>query len=307
MPQCLAGLCSNARLNAPAMLEIAILTPHDVDPLTESIWRDRLQVLSAALPQHGLRVTALPWSTEQNLCAFDAVLPLLAWGYHCEGERWLAQLARWHAMGVRLQNSVEVLQANSDKRYLAQLEQRGVAIAPSVFTDNPSLAVLEACLSRWQCEELVVKPTISAGAFHTLRLNRAQIAQYQAPKLACDWIVQPFLSAIAEAGEWSLIYFNKRFSHAVCKMPRSGEFRVQEGFGGQTRADTPAPEFFACAENVLAQMPDLLYARVDLTRYGNTVVLMELEAIEPDLFLGYDSQAAARFAVALREFAQAPR
>lgn len=287
------------------MLEIAILTPHDVDAQTESVWQDRLQLLRAPMHDHGMHVTPLPWSTTLDLSRFDAVLPLLAWGYHREGERWLAQLAAWEQAGVKLQNSVAVLRANSDKRYLAELEQRGVAIAPSVFTSTPERALLEACLIRWRCEELVVKPTISAGAFHTQRLSRAQIEQFQAPELACEWIVQPFLSAIAEAGEWSLIYFNKRFSHAVCKMPRAGEFRVQEGFGGLTRADTPAPAFFTSAEKVLANMPELLYARVDLTQYKDQVVLMELEAIEPDFFLGYDPHAAGRFAIALRDLAQA--
>jgi glutathione synthase/RimK-type ligase-like ATP-grasp enzyme len=287
------------------MVEIALLTPHDIDSQTESAWLERLDGLIAPLRARGLSVTHLPWTTEQELRHFAVVLPLLAWGYHRDGERWLSQLERWTQSGVALRNSAAVLQANSDKRYLAQLERLGVAIAPSVFTKAPDSALLQDCLTRWQCEELVIKPTISAGAFHTLRLTRAAIASFQAPALSCEWIVQPFLPAIADAGEWSLIYFNKRFSHAVCKMPCKGEFRVQEGFGGTTRAESPHPALLACAEAALAAMPDLLYARVDLTHYQDQVVLMELEAIEPDLFLKFDPGAATRFAEAVWDSAHA--
>ena len=287
------------------MLEIALLTPHNVDSQTETAWQERLHQLTEPMQARGLKVTHLPWSTEQDLTGFAAVLPLLAWGYHRESERWLAQLQRWTDTGVKLRNSNAVLRANSDKRYLAELEQKGVAIAPSLFTSALDVALLHACLQRWQCEELVIKPTISAGAFHTQRLTRAELSQFQAPELGCEWIVQAFLPAIAEAGEWSLIYFNKRFSHAVCKTPRAGEFRVQEGFGGSTRADTPSAAFFASAASILAAMPDLLYARVDLTLYQNQVVLMELEAIEPDLFLRFDPDAASRFAQAVWEIAHA--
>lgn len=286
---------------APAMSEIVILTPHDIDSQTEASWRDRLQRVTEPLRNHGFTVHSFPWSTSQDLHSFAAVLPLLAWGYHRESARWLAQLDHWTRTGVKLLNSAAVLRANSDKRYLAHFEHQGVAIVPSSFHDKLSRDLLLAALKRWQCAELVIKPTISAGAFHTQRLTAAQLDAFEVADLACGWIVQPYLPEIAESGEWSLIYFNKRFSHAVWKRPCAGEFRVQEGFGGNTQPGTPTQAFFAAADAVLAAIPEVLYARVDLTMFRNQVVLMELEAIEPDLFLGYDAEASPRFAQALWE------
>jgi hypothetical protein len=114
-------------------------------------------------------------------------------------------------------------------------------------------------------------------------------------------MIQPFMANVLEGGEPSLLYFNGRFSHAVRKVPRPGDFRVQPEYDGILTPYDPAPDERAAAEAALAAAGEpLLYARVDLVRdLAGRPVLMELEAVEPDLFLEYDPGAPARFAEAV--------
>jgi len=113
-------------------------------------------------------------------------------------------------------------------------------------------------------------------------------------------MVQPFVHSIAEAGEVSMIYFGGVFSHAICKRPAAGDYRVQDLYGGTVHAHTPTAAERRLAEAVLAQAPAATtYARVDLVSHEGRPALMELEAIEPELFLGATPDAAANFAAEL--------
>jgi glutathione synthase/RimK-type ligase-like ATP-grasp enzyme len=114
-------------------------------------------------------------------------------------------------------------------------------------------------------------------------------------------IVQPFLPAVGEEGEWSLFYFGGQFSHAVIKVARTGDFRVQPQFGGRVRQVMPSPETFDAAQAVLRAVDqDLVYARIDLIRcLDGDLRLMELELIEPNLFLEHAPDHGAAFADAI--------
>jgi glutathione synthase/RimK-type ligase-like ATP-grasp enzyme len=302
----LPRLFFNHNTESTPMSHIAILTPDHVDPQTESAWQQRFEMLQNALQAQDLRVDAVPWTTPLALTDYALVLPLLAWGYHRDPALWRAQLARWQAGGVRLQNSALVLAQNFDKRYLATLAGRGVTIVPTRFSEQLSTQDLDAAAQEFGATALVIKPTISAGAFQTLRWYPAQqdsasvLRTALAPSGPC--LLQPYLQSVADFGEVSLIYFSGQFSHAVIKRPQSGDFRVQTGFGGQTTAYAAAPEFLSAGAKVLqAMQTDLLYARVDLLALADgQIALMELEATEPDLFLDYDAAAGARFAAAVR-------
>jgi glutathione synthase/RimK-type ligase-like ATP-grasp enzyme len=285
------------------MPNIAILTPDQVDPQTESAWQQRFAVLQKVLQAQDLQVDAAPWTTPRALTDYALVLPLLAWGYHRDPALWSTQLARWQASGVRLQNSARVLTQNFDKRYLATLAARGVTIVPTRFCQQLSAIDLDAAAQEFGAAPLVIKPTISAGAFQTVRWYPAQqdsaSVLQTAPSGPC--LLQPYLQSVADFGEVSLIYFAGQYSHAVLKRPQNGDFRVQTGFGGHTSAYTASAEFLKAGAKVLqAMQTDLLYARVDLLALADgQIALMELEATEPDLFLDYDVAAGARFAAAV--------
>ena len=113
-------------------------------------------------------------------------------------------------------------------------------------------------------------------------------------------MVQPLVDEVRETGEWSLLFYGGQFSHAVLKRPAAGDYRVQWEFGGSAVSAVAPAHLIAGAERVLAAAPgDLLYARVDGVERNGQLVLMELELIEPHLFLGWDERAAARLAAAV--------
>lgn len=113
-----------------------------------------------------------------------------------------------------------------------------------------------------------------------------------------DLLVQPFVPEVVSAGELSFVFLGKRFSHAVRKRPGHGDFRVQTEFGGSVERFTPCADFVAQAEGIAAALGDeWLYARIDCVARDGRLILMELEATEPSLFL--DAESAERFADAI--------
>lgn len=146
-----------------------------------------------------------------------------------------------------------------------------------------------------QSAEIVIKPVQSAGAWRTLRIDQANLAQAEQ-----DFLVQPFMPEIVTAGEWSLIFFDGQFSHALVKHAKHGDFRVQSDHGDTVlAADAPA---HVCAQvlkklKFLPRMP--YYARADGILRGDEFLLMELELLKPELFLELEAKAAPRFAAAI--------
>ena len=155
-------------------------------------------------------------------------------------------------------------------------------------------------------DDVVVKPAVSATAYGTHRVRRAEAAriawEMQQLPAATDFLVQPFLPEIEAAGEWSLVFFRGRFSHSVRKRPAGGDFRVQTEYGGSSVAERAPPAVVEAGAAVLRAVEGpWLYARVDGIETANGFLLMELEMLEPMLFFGIEPEAAARFATALSD------
>lgn len=225
-----------------------------------------------------------------------ATLALFAWGYHADPARWLAMLDAWPA-GNRLINPAALLRWNTTKTYLEALAAAGVPIVPSLFGDADAASV-SAAYDHFGVDELVVKPQVSAGSDRTVRVRRGNAVTPLA-----DAIIQPFLSAIGDEGELSLFYIGGNLSHAARKVAAAGDFRIQPQFGGViTRIDPPA-EAIAVAEQALAGLPEApCYARVDLLRLADGgLALIELEAIEPDLYPDLDDSVRHRLAAAVAD------
>lgn len=276
---------------------ISILVPAANGSYGGTRWPDVLARMVAPLEAAGMTVTAVDWTRDEDLTRFDLVLALLAWGYHRDGD-WAGQVARWQAAGVRLQNPPAVLRWNTDKAYLAAFEAKGAPVVPTLFVEKVTEAALHEAAAHFGTDRLVAKPRISASAFRTIRWAPGTPLD-GAPTDAA--MIQPFLPDVLDGGEPSLLYFGGRFSHAVRKRPQPGDFRVQPEYNGILAPYEPRPDELAAAEAALAAAGEpLLYARVDLVRdLAGRPVLMELEAVEPDLFLEYDSGAPARFADAV--------
>lgn len=252
----------------------------------------------------GANTQFIDWTKADDLGGFDLVTPLLAWGYPRDCPRWFALLDRLEARAVRVANPVKILRWNSDKAYLAKLDDAGIATVPSYVADAFSEADLAHTRSLFATDVIVAKPPISGGADGTYRLEAGN--PIPADVAGRRMILQPYLPTIASEGEFSLFYFGGVFSHAIIKHPANGDFRVQEQFGGFEEAiDPPAAASALAADAMEAAVringgAALAYARVDMLRDSDGIFrLMELELIEPSLFLKFAPDAGEAFARAL--------
>lgn len=280
----------------PFQPRVAILVPA---PDYYEKWQPAFARKAAALTGAGLIVEQRVWSDPGDLSGYDLILPLFAWGYQREVEAWYALLDRLEAEALPVANPVPVLRWNSDKAYLSELAAKGVAVVPTVEVaalDDVGLATARRELG---ADEVVIKPAISGGADGTHRIAAGHAIPVDA--LGQRRLVQPLMPGILTEGEFSLFFFAGKFSHAIVKRPAAGDFRVQEQFGGrETKWEaTPAAQALASAALVAAPSPPV-YARVDMVGDGaGKLHIMELELIEPSLFLHHAPDKGVAFGTAV--------
>jgi hypothetical protein len=231
---------------------------------------DRL--LRDALERRGGEVRAVAWDdAEVDWRSFDAIVIRSTWDYHKRVDEFRAWIDRMD--GLPLWNPPAVLRWNLHKSYLLDLQARGIEIVPTLFVAAG--------------QDFIVKPAVSATAFRTVR-----------HATDCDVLVQPFVPEVVTDGELSFVFLGRKFSHAVRKRPGSGDFRVQTEFGGSAEPFAPCADLIAQAERIANALgDDWLYARIDCVVRDGRLILMELEATEPSLFL--DAESAERFADAI--------
>ncbi|HEX6783992.1 MAG TPA: hypothetical protein VF098_04985 [Sphingomicrobium sp.] len=279
------------------MTRIAVLVP---DPDYPEPWRWTYDPQAKALQAVGADVEPIAWTGIGDVSAFDLILPLVAWGYHTDYPRWLALLDRAEAERWPMINPPELLRWNGDKAYLAELASLGVSTVPTLAVESCSDADLEQARREFGTDWLVIKPPVSASAMGTHRLGPSDDLPKDSARR--PMIVQPLLEEIGRTGEFSLMLFGGDYSHAVVKRPKSGDFRVQEYHGGVTTAcNAPPAGAIELAQQALAAAPArATYARVDIVPDdGGTLRIMELELIEPSLFLDQVPAASAAFSRAI--------
>lgn len=277
-------------------LRIALIT---CDSLPE-LFAEEVE-LPARFRARGVDVDVVSWSAPSiDWTGYDLCVIRSTWDYFERVDQFRAWLDRMERDQAPLQNSAALIRWNMDKLYLRELAERGVRTVPTRYFERGQRASIQDVLREPGWEEAVVKPTISGGAYRTsrVRLTDAAAAQSALDALVEDVgaLVQPFVSEIQTEGEWSLFYFGGRFSHAVIKVPDKADYRVQPQYGGRAHRVTPDPKMLEDAERIIQLAPEPpLYARVDGVRAGGEFLLMELEAIEPYLFLGCAPEATARY------------
>lgn len=277
-------------------MRIAFLVP---DPDYPEPWRWAFDVEAQALIDAGADVEPVSWTAAGELAGFDLVLPLVAWGYHLRYDQWLAFLDRVEAAGVPMLNPPALLRWSGDKAYLAELADSGVPTVPTLAVESCCDADLEEARRRFRSEWLVVKPPISASASGTHRLGAND--DLPADSRGRPMIIQPLIEEIGRTGEFSLMLFDGQFSHAVVKRPAAGDFRVQPHLGGLTLPAKAPPGAERLARQALAAAPARpTYARVDIVPDDEGVLrIMELELIEPALFLDHAPDGGAAFTQAI--------
>lgn len=289
------------------MKRIALATAAKLPTLNDD---DRLVI--PALAELGLAAVPAVWDSP-DVCweEFQGVVVRSCWDYHQRLEEFLAWVTRLERAGVPLWNPPALLRWNSHKGYLRDLAAGGVAIVPTRWLARGRRVGLGQLLSDEGWIDAVVKPAVSASAAGTWRTSAATASADQsrldALLLAGDVMVQPFIGEVCDPGEWSIIFFGGRFSHAVLKRPAAADYRVQWEFGGTAASMAPPPRLVADAAAVMAAVPgNPLYARVDGVERDDRLMLMELELIEPHLFLGWDADATGRLARVLAAFVTRP-
>lgn len=266
------------------------------------------RILIAALEQEGLGARRVDWSSPNvDWSAFDAVLIRTPWDYFERMDAFRDWLHR-AASATALFNPRDLVLWNLHKGYLEQLAKTGVPVVEfELLRKSDAPLELAARLDEHGWDQAVIKPAVSAGAWETHRLsalNAAELEQRLAPVAAgVDLIIQPFVESIATRGEVSLMVIDGTVTHAVLKKAAAGDFRVQDDHGGTVHDHEPSEAERRIARQAIEALGGEapLYARVDMVADPTGAPrVMELELIEPELWMRFDPGAADCLARGLR-------
>lgn len=258
--------------------------------------------LALFLEEKGWSVEPVIWDDPAiHWQGFDLIVLRSMWDYFEKPvafDTWLDSLEK---MNCKVLNPVSVVRWNQNKRYFDDYVSSGANLPAYVIVPEKSNISLTQILNTQGWKKAVVKPLISGGAYHTWIITADTVesdeSRFDALCNTRDMIVQIFVDEIITRGEVSLIFLNKKFSHAILKKVAPGDFRVQPQYGGTTEAYHPSSELLHQAQSWLDAITEpLLYARVDGVLSDNgTFLLMELELIEPNLSFFMNDQSMMRF------------
>lgn len=265
---------------------------------------DRL--LAQYLSQRNIVVTPAPWDDASiDWHQFDVIILRSTWDYFerpVEFNRWLDRLL---PLSDKILNPLSVVKWNQDKRYFDDFTKKGIGLPPYIICPRNGKANLKQIMEDNGWRKAVVKPAISGGAYHTWVVHTdtaiADQPRFAALQETGEVIVQVFVEEIITNGELSLVFFNKKFSHAICKKAKQGDFRVQTEFGGTAVSIQPDKALLSQATDLINSIAEpLLYARVDgVVMEDGRFLLMELELIEPVLSVFSHEKACENFYEAL--------
>lgn len=253
------------------------------------------------LEARGLTVVPRRWDDPGAWEADSLVVLRSTWDYAGRVGEFRAWLDHLDAAGVVVHNPTSLVRWNLHKSYLLELERRGVPVVPTRLVERGSHLALHDVAADAGWDDVVVKPAVAATArltVHQAREGAAATARHFADLLAAeDLLVQPFLPAVVDEGEVSIVAIGGEPTHAVRKRAKPGDWRVQVNFGGTDERIALDDELLAVAARVLGTLDaPPAYARVDVARHAGRYHLMELELIEPELFFDHAPEAADRLA-----------
>lgn len=264
--------------------------------------------LHKELEAQGCKTDFVIWDTFHSNCfLYDIAIIRSTWDYTQKVDLFLKTLENISLKNIKLINSFEVIKWNYNKIYLKQLKSLGVPIVPTKFFQQLTTKDIFLIFQEWDCEELVVKPCISAGGQNTYLINTQNPSQWKAALEVKNPMVQPFLSSIYTKGELSFIFLKQQFQYCIQKTPNSGKFLCQSEHGGSQKLFTPTSSQIQCAQNCLlastkALTETPLYSRVDMIYDSHeNLLLIELELIEPYLFFSEKADASKIFAQTVLE------
>ena len=253
----------------------------------------------------GWRVDAVVWSDPSIVWDdYDAVYICTPWDYWDDIELFMRVLETIDASSAQLLNPLALVRWSFAKTYLRDLEERGAAIVPSIWFTDFDAEQIPQWFDELDTQDVVIKPVVGGNAQDTYVLSQPvsaeTVARLEETFAERPFFVQPFMVNVQREGEYSLFFFNGEYSHAILKTPAQDDFRTQEEHGSEIRSVAATAKLKEAAARVLALVdPQPVYVRADFVRgAADNFLLMELEMIEPSLYLRTDEDAAARFAAA---------
>ena len=259
----------------------------------------------------GWKIDGVAWRKDSpDWDTYDAVYIGVPWDYPQAPEEFLKLLGVIDRSSAILVNDLALVHWSLAKTYLRDLESRGADVVPSLWYEEMTDSTVTDAFATHGVDRIIIKPVVSTGATDTYLLDREDV-RLKADELRQKFsdrpfVIQPFIENILTDGEYSLFYFNNELSHATVKVPKKGDFRVQEEFGSDLRTIEPEDELLATGDKVMGLVePMPVYARADFVRgTDGRFLVMELELIEPSMYLRMDSQAPGRFARAFDEYVE---
>ncbi|HEY7800479.1 MAG TPA: hypothetical protein VIA80_17055 [Hyphomonadaceae bacterium] len=262
----------------------------------------QLDVLRKGFAAEGLTIEPVRWVWPGvDWKRFGAVMVNCAWDYQDRHEDFLATLDRIAGLGVPVFNSPEVVRWNIRKTYLRDFEARGVPIIPTIWPEHPVADDIRRAFAEFGTQDVILKRQVGGGARAQVRYTPANTPA-NGPIMDRPGMIQPFIPSIASEGEYSFLFVDGEFSHALVKRAKQGDYRIQEAYGGSSQRIDPTREDERQARTVLEALDEpQLYARVDMVRGADgRLLLMELEVIEPYLYPVDGPGIGAMVAKALR-------
>jgi len=266
--------------------------------------KDEDKVLLELFTSKGLDVELVIWNDPAvDWSLYDKAVIKSPWDYHEKFPEFIAWLNKMETLNIELMNPNAVIRWNSDKHYLKEIEDSGLPVIASLFFEKDTRPDLNDFFSKLNSKKLVIKPCVSASAKHTLIVIRETVSQRQQELHNFlkeeSFMIQPFVEEISE-GEISLIFLGSEYSHSVIKLPKAGDFRVQHFHGGTILIYEPDQVLIVSAKKYIdVYASNCLYARVDGLFTKGIFHLIELELIEPYLFLDTSPGAYERYYEAL--------
>lgn len=278
-------------------MRIALLS---IEDLSGFVADDELVV--EPLQRLGHQAEFVSWRAAVDWRQYGGVVIRTTWDYQNNLGAFLRVLQQIETQ-TQLANPLDIVKWNADKVYLRDLESHGTRVVPTIWSVSKiENSQIQQWLDQLRTDEIVIKPSVGANAQDAVRLKRGENAD--ALRRIFDnrsFMVQPFMPAIVNEGEFSLFYFNGEYSHAILKTPKAEDFRVQEEHGGIIQTAEPPDDLPATGERILEYVsPTPLYARVDFVRTGDgDFAVVELELIEPSMYLRNAAHAPEMFARAI--------
>ncbi|MES2206033.1 MAG: hypothetical protein V4525_04455 [Pseudomonadota bacterium] len=258
------------------------------------------------LTEQGLKITPVIWNnTNIDWNIFDLIVIRSCWDYHLHLNDFISLLNFFEKERLPVHNSPKLVKWNLHKKYLLELSKLNIPILKTSIIEKNHHIPLNHLFEKIDSNEIVIKPAVSLGGQNTFLIRKKEYLEYEDRYNLLldkqDVLVQEFYPEIFSEGEYSFVFFEGQFSHAIVKKA-STDFRIHTQYGGIWNMFSPSQELIEQAKNVLEVLHICpLYARVDAILRNGILYLIELELTDPRLYFLYYKNALVTFSNALNK------